>query len=251
LTIKAGSSSVKIYRESREDGSVYYKLSYHLGGKRHRPSFADLDEAKTEATAKAAQLSRGDIDAMQLNGSDRLAYGRALEAVRQFNIPLDAAAIDYAEVRKVLGNHSLMEAARFYMRHNAAGIMGKPVTEAFEEFKKAKKDAGRNAHYLRVDIGSRCGAFAKAFKMEVRQLTGEIRLIASSLRVRTRPSWPREASPQRPHPCFSVSPRPPWRPIVSYRPLPSRIRLASLQKLPHSEKKTVSAVSRKTLSWAI
>ena len=171
LTIKAGSSSVKIYREKRPDGSVYFKLSYHLGGKRHRPSFANLDEAKNEASAKAAQLSRGDIDAMQLNGKDRLAYGRALEAVRQFNIPLDAAAIDYAEVRKVLGNHSLMEAARFYMRHNAAGIMGKPVAEAFEAFKKAKEDAGRNAHYLRVDIGSRCGAFAKAFKMEVRQLT--------------------------------------------------------------------------------
>jgi integrase len=171
LTIRAGSSSVKIYRESRPDGSVYFKLSYHLGGKRHRPSFANLDEAKNEANAKAAQLSRGDIDAMQLNGKDRLAYGRALEAVRQFNIPLDAAAIDYAEVRKVLGNHSLMEAARFYMRHNAAGIMGKPVAEAFEAFRKTKEDAGRNAHYLRVDIGSRCGAFAKAFKMEVRQLT--------------------------------------------------------------------------------
>jgi integrase len=171
LTIKAGSSSVKIYRESREDGSVYYKLSYHLGGKRHRPSFADLDEAKNEATAKAAQLSRGDIDAMQLNGSDRLAYGRALEAVRQFNVPLDAAAIDYASARKVLGNHSLMEAAQFFIRHNAAGITGKSVTEAFEEFKKAKTKAGLNPHYLRVDIGSRCGAFAEAFKMEVRQLT--------------------------------------------------------------------------------
>jgi len=171
LTIKAGSSSVKIYREIRPDGSVYYKLSYHLGGKRHRPSFADLEEAKKEAAAKAAQLSRGDIDAMQLNGKDRLAYGRALEAVRQFNIPLDAAAIDYAEVRKVLGKHSLMEAARFYMKHNAAGITGKSVEEAFEAFKKAKEDAGRNSHYLRVDIGSRCGAFAKAFKMEVRQLT--------------------------------------------------------------------------------
>ena len=171
ITVKAGSSRVKIYRDARKDGSTYYRVSYYLGGKRQGKTFPDLDEAKKEANAKAAQLSRGDIDAMQLNGTDRLAYGRSLEAVRQFNIPLDAATIDYAEARKVLGNHSLMEAARFYMKHNAAGIMGKPVSEAFEEFKKAKKDAGRNAHYLRVDIGSRCGAFAKAFKVEVRQLT--------------------------------------------------------------------------------
>ena len=171
ITVKAGSSRVKIYRDARMDGSTYYRVSYYLGGKRQGKTFPDLDEAKKEANAKAAQLSRGDIDAMQLNGTDRLAYGRSLEAVRQFNIPLDAATIDYAEARKVLGNHSLMEAARFYMKHNAAGITGKPVSEAFEEFKKAKKDAGRNAHYLRVDIGSRCGAFAKAFKVEVRQLT--------------------------------------------------------------------------------
>jgi hypothetical protein len=95
LAIKAGSSSVKIYREKRSDGSLYYKLSYHLGGKRHRPSFADLDEAKNEARAKAAQLARGDVDAMQLNGKDRLAYGRALEAIRTLGMPLDAAAIDY------------------------------------------------------------------------------------------------------------------------------------------------------------
>ena len=60
LTIKAGLSSVKIYRENRPDGSVYYKLSYHLGGMRHRSSFNDLDEAKNEAAAKAAQLASGD-----------------------------------------------------------------------------------------------------------------------------------------------------------------------------------------------
>lgn len=171
LTVKSGSSAVKIYRDERAGGRIYYRVIYYLGGKRHRLIFGDLDDAKNEAAAKAAQLARGDVDAMQLTGKDRLSYGRALEAVRAFNIPLDAAAIDYAEVRKVLGNHSLMEAARFYMRHNAAGITGKPVAEAFDEFKKAKKDAGRNAHYLRVDIGSRCGAFAKAFNMEVRQLT--------------------------------------------------------------------------------
>lgn len=171
LTIKAGSSSVKIYREGRPDGSVYFKLSYHLGGKRHRPSFADLDDAKNEAQAKAAQLARGDVDAMQLNGKDRLAYGRALEAIRTLGMPLDAAAIDYAEARKILKNNSLLDAARFYMRHHGQGITGKSVSEAFEAFLKAKEDAGRNSHYLRVDIGSRCGAFAKAFKMEVRQLT--------------------------------------------------------------------------------
>jgi integrase len=171
ITIKAGSSRVKIYLDARKDGSTYYRVSYYLGGKRQSKTFPDLDEAKKEASAKAAQLSRGDVDAAQLTGKDRLIYGRALEAVRPFSIPLDAAAIDYAEARKVLGGYSLMEATRFFMKHNKAGITGKSVADAFEEFKRIKTAAGRNENYLRVDIGSRCGAFAKAFNVEVRQLT--------------------------------------------------------------------------------
>ncbi len=171
ITIKAGSSRVKIYRDARPDGSTYFRVTYYLGGKRKVQIFASLEEAKNEAAVRAAQLSRGDVDAMQLTGKDRLIYGRALEAVRIYGVPLDAAAIEYDEARKVLGGHALMEAARFFMRHNAAGITGKLVSDAFEEFLQTKTTAGRNAHYLRVDIGSRCGAFAKAFNMEVRQLS--------------------------------------------------------------------------------
>jgi len=172
LTIKAGSSAVKIYRESRPDSSIYYKLSYHLGGKRHRPSFANLDEAKNEAAAKAAQLARGDVDAMQLNGKDRLAYGRALEAIRTLGMPLDAAAIDYAEARKILKNNSLLDAARFYMRHHGHGITGKSVSEAFAAFLEAKTKAQRSPLYLK-DIRLRVGTFAKAFFCEVRQLSAQ------------------------------------------------------------------------------
>jgi integrase len=38
-------------------------LSHYLGGRRHRQTFSDLEQAKNEATAKAAQLARGDLDA--------------------------------------------------------------------------------------------------------------------------------------------------------------------------------------------
>lgn len=131
--------------------------------------FADLDEAKKEAAVRAAQLSRGDVDAMQLTGKDRLIYGRALEAVRTFGIPLDAAAIEYSEARKVLKSHSLIDSARFYMRHHGQGITGKLVAEAYQEFKQSKTDANRSAVYLR-DIAYRVGGFSKAFHLEVRQL---------------------------------------------------------------------------------
>ena len=129
LTVKNGSSAVKIY-EDRKIGGTYYRVVYRLGGKRHRLNFSDLEDAKKEAAAKVAQLARGDVDALQLTGRDRLTYGRALDAVKPFGSPLDAVAIEYAEARKILDGFSLTEAARFYMKHHGKGITGKLVNDA-------------------------------------------------------------------------------------------------------------------------
>ncbi len=132
LTLKRGSSSVKIYRDVKSTGT-YYRVAYHLGGKRHRMNFADLEKATSEAEAKAAQLSRGDVDAMQLSGRDRLIYGRALDAVRASGTQLDAAALEYASAIKILDGLPLLNAARFYVRHHGRGIERKPVREAIPQ----------------------------------------------------------------------------------------------------------------------
>ena len=113
-------------------------MAFYLAGKRKKLNFCDIQTAKREASAKAAQLSRGDIHAAQLNGKDRLTYGRALDAVRTLETPLDAVAIEYAEARKILKGYSLIEAARFYMKHHGEGTIGKLVQDAFEDFKKSK-----------------------------------------------------------------------------------------------------------------
>ena len=102
ITVKRGSSVVKIYRDRKPTGT-YYRVVYHIGGKRHRLHFNDLEKATSEAEAKAAQLSRGDVDAMQLSGRDRLEYGRAKDAVKQFGVPLDAVAIEYSEAQQTSG----------------------------------------------------------------------------------------------------------------------------------------------------
>src|SRR6266853_1843948 len=92
ILIKRGSCSVKIYRDRKPSGT-YYRVTYHIGGKRERLNFTDLEKAKLEAEAQASKLSRGDLDAMQITGQDRLVYGRALETVRETGIPLDAVAL--------------------------------------------------------------------------------------------------------------------------------------------------------------
>src|SRR6516164_8323220 len=116
IVVKRGSSVVKIYRDRKPTGT-YYRVAYYIGGKRHRLHFNNLEKATSEAEAKAAHLSRGDIDAVQLTGKDRLVYGRAVEAVKEYGAPLDAAALEYSEARKLLDGVPLVEAVRFYSRH--------------------------------------------------------------------------------------------------------------------------------------
>ena len=162
LSVRRGSATVKIYRERKPSGD-YFRVSFYKGTVRHGLNFTDLNAAKSEAEAKAAQLSRGDIDAMAVTGRDRVVYARALEAIRPLGVPLDSAALEYSEAKKVLDAHSLAEAARFYMRHHGHGIHHKPVAEAVTEMITAKSEAGLSAAYhadLRYRLGLLAGAFA-------------------------------------------------------------------------------------------
>jgi integrase len=168
ITIKRGSSIVKIYRDRHSFGT-YYRVTYYIGGRRHRLSFNDLHRATLEAEAKAAQLSRGDIDAMQLSGKDRLVYGRALEAIRDHSLPLDQVALEYDEALRILGGVPLRDAARFYVRHHG-GVKRKPVADAVASMIAAKTQKGVSNVYL-IDLRYRLGAFSNAFHCDLSSIT--------------------------------------------------------------------------------
>jgi integrase len=169
IVVKRGSSVVKIYRDRKPTGT-YYRVAYHIGGKRHRPHFNELEKAIAEAEAKASQLSRGDVDAMQLSGKDRLVYGRAVEAVREHGVPLDAAALEYSEARKILDGVGLVDAARFYARHHGRDVKRKAVVEAVWEMIESKKISGVSDVYLN-DLRYRLGMFADSFQCDLVTLT--------------------------------------------------------------------------------
>lgn len=186
LTVQRGSSTVKIYRDMTKTSGTYYRLTYYMGGRRCRANFHDIEEAKKEAEAKAAQLSRGDMDALQITGKDRLIYGRALEAIRPFGVTLDAAALEYADARKTLDGVPLGEAARFYMRHHGRGITRKPVAAAVDEIIEAKKAGGVSELY-RLDLGYRLGAFKEAFNCDLCSLApDDVRKWFDALRLSPR-----------------------------------------------------------------
>ena len=169
IVVKRGSSEVKIYRDRKPEGT-YYRVVYYLGSKRHRLNFSHLRQATEEAEAKASQLSRGDMDAVQLSGKDRLEYGRAKDAVKDFARPLDAVAIEYSEARKVLDGVALLDAARFYTRHHGKGIKRKSVALAVDEMIERKTTKGVSELYL-ADLRYRLGVFKQAFHCDVNAIT--------------------------------------------------------------------------------
>jgi site-specific recombinase XerD len=169
ILVKRGSSTVKIYRDRKPEGT-YYRVTYYLGAKRQRLNFSNLQEATNEAEAKASQLSRGDVDAAQLSGKDRLEYGRALDTVKQFNLPLDAVAIEYKEARNLLDGVPLIDAARFYARHHGKGIKRKSVALAVDEMIERKTAKGVSELYL-ADLRYRLGVFKEAFQCDVSAIT--------------------------------------------------------------------------------
>jgi integrase len=169
IVVKRGWSVVKIYRDRKPEGT-YYRVVYHLGGKRRRLNFSDLRAATNEAEAKASQLSRGDVDAAQLSGKDRLEYGRARDAAKEFNLPLDAVAIEYKEARNLLDGVPLIDAVRFYARHHGKGIRCKSVALAVNEMIERKTIKGVSELYL-ADLRYRLGVFKEAFQCDVNAIT--------------------------------------------------------------------------------
>ena len=85
---------------------------------------------------------------------------------------LDAVALEYAQARQILDGHSLVDAARFYMRHHGRGVIGKPVAEAVASFIESKRNEGRSELYL-SDLRHRLGKFTRAFHVDVRQLAAD------------------------------------------------------------------------------
>lgn len=169
IAVKRGSSEVKIYRDRKPEGT-YYRVAYYLGSKRQRLNFSNLQKATEEAEAKASQLSRGDMDAVQLSGKDRLEFGRAKDAVKDFALSLDAVAIEYSESRKLLDGVPLLDAARFYARHHGKGIKRKSVALAVDEMIERKTTKGVSELYL-ADLRYRLGAFKEAFHCDVNAIT--------------------------------------------------------------------------------
>ena len=115
--IRAGSAVVRIFRQSRDTGE-FFTVAHYMDGKRSRQMFSDETAAVDFAKRTASRIARGDRQALKVSDNDWRLYSMAGEALRPTATAIDVACREYAEARKILGSTPLLEAARFFVRHN-------------------------------------------------------------------------------------------------------------------------------------
>jgi hypothetical protein len=101
-------------------GSSFGSAGLHQtrGSGRVRKTFAQLAKAKLEAETVANRICAGELNVLTLTSEDRTSYVRSLEMLKPSGTPLEIAVMQFVETAKLLDGASLLEAAKFYLRHN-------------------------------------------------------------------------------------------------------------------------------------
>jgi integrase len=129
-----------------------------------------LGLATTEAETIATKLSQGELNVLTLRNEDRLAYVRAIEALKTTGVPLEMAALQFAEAVKILEGASLLDAARHFAKQHPNRLPRKLVSEVVAELLLAKEADRLSKVYLK-DLKSRLRRFQEAFNMPIGRIT--------------------------------------------------------------------------------
>ena len=149
LVISDEQNEVKIYTVKGRAGS-HYQLSYYRAGERQRRTFADLNEAKREARMQLGLLAGERIQARNLTPMEMESYVIATRTLESTGMPLHVCAELFAESHRVLKGHSVLDAAKYYMRHYDPARPRKPLRELAEEFLESRRASGVSDRYLNL-----------------------------------------------------------------------------------------------------
>lgn len=183
MVVKRGHTIVKIYC-TPSHGCDSFTVVHYIGQKRHRKSFARLELAVTEAETVANKLSTGELDVLTLTSDDRLAYVRTIQILKPTGVPLELAAMEFAQAHALLnsgleaqgghGGPSLLEAVRYYVKMNPVNRPRKSVPELAKELVESK-EADRMSDVYVQDLRLRLKRFGEKHPGPIGQVTsGEI-----------------------------------------------------------------------------
>ena len=147
IILSDGRREVRIYT-TRNRSRILYQISHNFGGARERRSFADLQEAKREANLLLNTSNRDEAAGMGMSMADIQSYGSARKKLQDLKMPLHVAAEVMVEASRELdGNGTILEAVRYWQRHNGK-IKRKPLKELVEEYLADRVAADSSAIYV-------------------------------------------------------------------------------------------------------
>ena len=171
IIVKRGSVRVKIYF-TPSNGCDAYTIAYYFGGKRVRKTLADLKRAEWEAETIANRICAGELNVLTLTSEDRTAYVRAMEMLKPSGTPLEIAVMQFVETAKILEGASMLDSAKFYIRHHPRHMPTRTVAQVVEEMLVAKEAEGYCAAYVGA-LRSTLRRFATAFPHPIAQVLAQ------------------------------------------------------------------------------
>ena len=171
LRVKAGNATVTIYKRTRGDGTPGFEVADYSGGARKLRSFPDARSARAEAERIARMLATGDAHAAEIGGRELAGYGRAVQLLRPTGISLEIAAATVAKAVELLGDDRILEACRFFARHDPARLTPRTVAECVAELLTQRELDGCSERHV-ADLRSRLVRFAADFQVPMPSVTG-------------------------------------------------------------------------------
>ena len=155
-------NEIKIYTTVGRSGPLY-QISYYRLGERQRKTFADLNEAKRESRMILGRLAGERVQSRNLSALEMESFAAAARTIEATGLPLHVCAELFAEAHRIMGGHSITEAAKYYMKHYDPKRPRKPLNELSEEFQASRRALGVCERY-RSSVKSTLKFFMDGFK---------------------------------------------------------------------------------------
>jgi integrase len=147
IVVSDEQNEVKIYTVKGRTGSLY-QVAYYRAGERIRKSFADLNEAKREARLQLGVMAGERIQARNLSPVEMESHTMAVRRLEPTGVPLHVCAELYSAAHTILKGHSIVDAAKYYMRHFDPERPRKPLRELAVEFVESRQASGCSQKYI-------------------------------------------------------------------------------------------------------
>ena len=150
--VHAGNVNLSIHpyiKKKGEQSYTCYRFRWRdCHNRRKTMDNADLNELVVAARAKAAAINSGNLDALVLTNTDKLAYERSVNLLKPTGVLLETAISEYVQARTMLDGGSVLEATRFFVKQHPKNMVTVTLPELVEKCLASKTKNGRSKNTI-------------------------------------------------------------------------------------------------------